>query len=64
MNESKTKLGIATECGHCLKRDIPKKYLKVLAALRIGRNCVSQPGLRRPSFGFPREIVDYVNKRF
>jgi hypothetical protein len=28
-NESKTKLGIATECGHFLKCDIPKKYLKV-----------------------------------
>jgi len=40
MNESKTKLGIATECGHFLKCDIPKKYLKMLAAPDIGYSSV------------------------
>ena len=52
MNESKTKLGIATECGHFLKCDIPppeKSISKCWAALQI--RSFSQPGFRRPSLG-------------
>jgi hypothetical protein len=37
MNESKMRLGIATECGQFLKCDVLKKYLKVLAAHWIER---------------------------